>query len=182
VRPRGYRSPAWEISSSTLGLLEELGFDWDSSLMANDLYPYRPRSWSQPLVANHGPDTIAAGPAVTGRESALVEVPVSWYLDDFPTQEFIPGKAEALMATAGVEARWRDTFDFASDANDGAVYCLTLHPQTAGRPHMIRMLERLIIHMRDNGAEFLTISEVVDATVFDEASAAASEQRRKAGE
>ena len=35
-RPQGYRSPAWDFSDATLGLLEELGFVWDSSLMGHD--------------------------------------------------------------------------------------------------------------------------------------------------
>src|SRR6266702_4262888 len=42
-RPRGYRSPAWDFSPWTLGILEEHGFDWDSSLMGRDFEPYRPR-------------------------------------------------------------------------------------------------------------------------------------------
>ena len=42
-RPEGYRSPAWDFSDATLGLLEELGFVWDSSLMGRDFEVYRPR-------------------------------------------------------------------------------------------------------------------------------------------
>jgi peptidoglycan/xylan/chitin deacetylase (PgdA/CDA1 family) len=30
-RPRGYRSPAWELSKSTFRLLEEYGFEYDAS-------------------------------------------------------------------------------------------------------------------------------------------------------
>ena len=40
---RGYRSPAWDFSDATLGLLEEFGFLWDSSLMGRDFEVYRPR-------------------------------------------------------------------------------------------------------------------------------------------
>jgi hypothetical protein len=33
VRPCGYRSPAWDLSPRSIGLLLEYGFEWDSSLM-----------------------------------------------------------------------------------------------------------------------------------------------------
>ncbi len=47
---------------------------YDSSLMARDLVPYHPQRWQ----VNWETGNIA-GPA-----SAILEIPVSWYLDDFP--------------------------------------------------------------------------------------------------
>ena len=41
IRPTGYRAPYWEFSESTLDLVEEAGFFYDSSMMARDLTPYR---------------------------------------------------------------------------------------------------------------------------------------------
>jgi hypothetical protein len=38
-RPRGYRSPPWELSAESLNLLHERGFVYDSSLMGDDV-PY----------------------------------------------------------------------------------------------------------------------------------------------
>jgi peptidoglycan/xylan/chitin deacetylase (PgdA/CDA1 family) len=58
VTPRGYRSPGWELTPVTLALLPELGFAWDSSLMADDR-PYR-------------------------LPNGLLELPVHWGLDDVP--------------------------------------------------------------------------------------------------
>jgi peptidoglycan/xylan/chitin deacetylase (PgdA/CDA1 family) len=58
VRPRGYRSPGWELTPVTLSLLPEMGFAWDSSLMADDR-PYR-------------------------LENGMLELPVHWRLDDVP--------------------------------------------------------------------------------------------------
>ena len=57
VTPRGYRSPGWELTPTTLSLLPEMGFVWDSSLMADER-PYR--------------------------LGDLVELPVHWRLDDVP--------------------------------------------------------------------------------------------------
>jgi hypothetical protein len=41
----GYRAPYWEFSESTLDLVEEAGFFYDSSMMARDLTPYRIQRW-----------------------------------------------------------------------------------------------------------------------------------------
>jgi peptidoglycan/xylan/chitin deacetylase (PgdA/CDA1 family) len=57
VTPRGYRSPGWELTPLTLSLLPQLGFEWDSSLMADER-PYR--------------------------LGELIELPVHWRLDDVP--------------------------------------------------------------------------------------------------
>ena len=67
-RPLGYRAPAWELTPLTLDLLNEHGFQWDSSLMGDDR-PY--------LV-----------PAGTG---TIVELPVHWSLDDAPFFAASPG-------------------------------------------------------------------------------------------
>ena len=40
VRPLGYRSPSWDNSRATVRLLLEQGFEYDSSLMGNDVEPY----------------------------------------------------------------------------------------------------------------------------------------------
>lgn len=57
--PAGYRAPGWAMTETTLDLLGEYGFVWDSSLMGDDR-PYRVQT--------------AAG--------ALWEIPVQWTLDD----------------------------------------------------------------------------------------------------
>ncbi len=43
TRPAGYRSPSWDVSASTLKLLVEYEFAYDSSLMSQDFTLYRPR-------------------------------------------------------------------------------------------------------------------------------------------
>jgi hypothetical protein len=32
---------------------------------------------------------------------------------------------------------------------------------------MIQMLERLLVHMKENGGQFMTLTEVAEATTFD---------------
>lgn len=40
VTPRGYRSPAWELSTNTLALLGEFGIEYSSNYM-DDIRPYK---------------------------------------------------------------------------------------------------------------------------------------------
>ena len=66
TRPKGNRSPPFALGPNTADLLEEFGFVYDSSLFGHD-EPYRPRV-----------------PVTDGPLRDLVELPVSWELDDAP--------------------------------------------------------------------------------------------------
>ena len=77
VKPRVYRSPYWDFSPNTLSILEEYGFSADSSLMGNDFRPY--------VIRRVEVHEVHADPGnVFGASSKVLEIPVSWYLDDFP--------------------------------------------------------------------------------------------------
>jgi len=153
TRPRGYRSPSWNFSDLTLSLIEEHGFDWDSSLMGRDFELYRPR----PVVS-----TSLEDGNTFGEESRIVEVPVSWYLDDFPVLENLP-RNPGMVDTEGVLRRWVDLFDFAYERVPGGVFTLTVHPQTIARGHHLLMFERFLEHVASHdGAWFGTISDIVD--------------------
>ena len=80
VRPTGYRSPSWDNSPWTVELLLEQGFRYESSLMGNDFTPYWCRT---------GDVIQPDGPYLFGSEVDLVEMPVSWILDDFPHFEYV---------------------------------------------------------------------------------------------
>jgi peptidoglycan/xylan/chitin deacetylase (PgdA/CDA1 family) len=152
-RPRGYRSPSWDFTESTLGLLEVFGFDWDSSLMGRDFEPYRPRPFTL------GTET----PTTFGPESTVVELPVSWYLDDFITLDFVPGMVQGLASTEVVFQRWKDHFDFARERVPGGIVCFTVHPQTIGRAHNLLMFERLLAYMAGfDDVWFTTLSGYYD--------------------
>ncbi len=150
VTPVGYRSPAWDYSPNTLKLLEKHNFKYDSSLMGNDLHPYRPRE----VVVDFDNGNTFKEP------SDVIEIPVSWYLDDFPTQEYVIGGGEGMRSNTEVYERWKSIFDYAVNNLDGACYALTVHPQTIGRAHNIQMLENLIIYMKENGAYFTTLENI----------------------
>lgn len=153
VKPRGYRSPYWDFSPNTLSILEKYGFDYDSSLMGNDLHPY----WPRPVEVHSDKANLF------GKESSVLEIPVSWYLDDFPQMEFINGALEGQRPVNDIYDRWKSIFDYAANQEEGACYVLTTHPQTIGRAHTIQMLEKLIEYMEANGAWFATLGEIYDA-------------------
>jgi peptidoglycan/xylan/chitin deacetylase (PgdA/CDA1 family) len=154
VKPRVYRSPYWDFSPNTLSILEEYGFSADSSLMGNDFHPYVIRQVE--IHADRG--------NVFGSSSKVLEIPVSWYLDDFPPEEYITGKQEGMNPAIGIFDRWKAIFDYALKNETGACYVVTTHPQTIGRAHMITRLEELIEYIADKGGWFATLGEIYDAT------------------
>ncbi|HVB78422.1 MAG TPA: polysaccharide deacetylase [Candidatus Binataceae bacterium] len=156
VTPRVYRSPYWDFSPNTLSILEKHGFAADSSLMGNDFHPYVIRRVE--VHADRG--------NVFGASSKVLEIPVSWYLDDFPPEEYITGKQEGMNPASGIFDRWKAIFDYALEHETGACYVVTTHPQTMGRAHMISRLEGLIEYIADKGGWFATLGEIRDATVI----------------
>lgn len=156
AEPAGYRSPAWDLSPNSLELFREFGLQYDSSLMATDFEPYFCREGDIPHD-NKGYEW--------GRETDLVEVPVSWSLDDFPYFEFLfePTYLRGLMPPRQVLEMWADDFDYMYGHVPGGVFNATFHPQVIGRGARMNMLEGLINHIRGfAGVEFKTIQQVVE--------------------
>jgi peptidoglycan/xylan/chitin deacetylase (PgdA/CDA1 family) len=139
IAPRVYRSPSWDFSSSTLQLLQEFGFRFDSSLMGDDR-PYE----------------ILAGTQPTG----IIELPVDWSLDDWPYFQLewevpLPG----LRTPGEVLEIWKDEFD--GIRSEGGAFILTMHPQVIGRWSRLRMLERLLDHINASGEVwYATLGEI----------------------
>jgi peptidoglycan/xylan/chitin deacetylase (PgdA/CDA1 family) len=158
VRPRGYRSPAWDFTEDTLSILEDSGFEWDSSLMGRDFEPYHPR-----------PVNVGWEEGSTfGPPSPLLEFPVSWFLDDFPAAEYIPGVNQGLGSSEVMFQRWKDHFDYAYRNVPGGVLTLTVHPQTIARAHYLMGFERLIEYMGGHeGTWFAGLSDIYDTWTED---------------
>ena len=135
VVPRGYRSPAWDLSPVTVALLAEFDFLYDSSCMGHDSYPYYLRNGDSGSVDE---------PYQFGETIDLVEIPVTWGLDDFPVSEHVPGFLQGLRPASEVEELWRGDFDYGHINAPGGVFTLTLHPQSIGRGNRMLMLERLL--------------------------------------
>jgi peptidoglycan/xylan/chitin deacetylase (PgdA/CDA1 family) len=153
--PRGYRSPSWELSPHSLELLLKHGFVYDSSLMGHDYLPYQARE----------NDVVALEePMVFGPDSKLVEMPISWSLDDYMVFEFsrydsvvLPGLKNAGL----VLENWLDDFRYMKQQYDWGVLTYTFHPHVIGRGHRMIMLEKLIKALRRMGARFVTMERAV---------------------
>ncbi len=153
---RGYRSPSWDLSPHTVDLLLEHGFVYDSSMMAHDDQPYRARRG----------DVIARDePVRFGSKTRLIELPISWSLDDFPHFEYRrlenaiqPG----LMRAGDVLDNFVDDFRFMVQNTDWGALTYTFHPQVIGRGHRMLMLERLIRALADLGATFVRMDALAE--------------------
>lgn len=165
-RPVGYAAPWWELSQDTPRLLLKKGVKYDHSMMHRDFDCYRLRtgdSWT-PIDYSQSPASWMK-PLVRGKQTELIEVPVSWYLDDLPPMMFIKKSpnSHGFMNPRDIEELWREQFDWVYREYDHAVFAMTLHPDVAGRPQVLAMLERLCEHMfRHPGVRFCTMEEMAN--------------------
>lgn len=123
--PVGYRAPSWNFSPNTLRIVRELGFLYESSLMADDR-PYE-------LLQN-------------GEPTGVVELPVEWILDDAPLYN---PRGDSYSPPRDVMQVWIDEFDRAWD--EGTMFLLTMHPHISGHRSRIVALEGLIAHIKAKG-------------------------------
>jgi len=125
IRPVGIRTPSWDFSDHTLEIVRELGFMYDSSLMADD-EPYE-------LVMD-------------GVETGIVEIPVEWIRDDAPylSMNRYTGLRPYMPPRQLLEI-WRDEFDAAYAG--GGLFQLTCHPHVIGHRSRLVILRELIAHM-----------------------------------
>lgn len=163
-KPTGYVAPWWEFSSVTAGLLLEKGIKYDHSLMHDDFNPYFVRQGDSWTKIDYGkPAGSWMKPLVRGKETSLVEIPASWYLDDMPPMMFIKAapNSHGYVSPRDVEQLWKDQFDWLHRENKGGVFTMTIHPDVSGHPQNLLMLERLIEYFRAHeNVRFVTFDEI----------------------
>ncbi|KAK0384687.1 hypothetical protein NLU13_7165 [Sarocladium strictum] len=173
-KPVGYRAPLYDIRESTLMLLHEHGFLYDSSLNSYDAVPYHvtippvgytphipdytksASSWMKPT-----PMLRAGGPKDAVSVPSLIEIPVSWYTEDATPLNFYPNShsTHGYVGTAAVEQMWWDRFNWlweheswieenGEGSSFGTVFPIILHPECAGRSHIIGMIQNFIEGLR----------------------------------
>lgn len=149
----GYRSPAWEFSKNTLGILENMGIEYSSNMMGTDRLEYL---------------------NIFGQQSKIVEIPIHWVLDDAAFWLYsvrIQGKA--MQPLEAVEDCWKKEFEglyeeFMEEEEQGIdsdiVFVLTCHPQIIGRPSRMTVLENLIKYILSHpNIEFVNAADAVKA-------------------
>ena len=151
----GYRSPSWDLSPHTVELLLAEGFTYDSSMMGDDYTPYHARS---------GDVVETDEPMRFGDQTALVEMPVAWSLDDHPYFEFVRYRnavQPGLRAASDVLENWVEDYRYMARELDWGVITYTFHPYVTGRGHRMLVLERLIEALTEQGAAFTTMERAV---------------------
>jgi peptidoglycan/xylan/chitin deacetylase (PgdA/CDA1 family) len=137
VEPQGYRCPGWEPAFRTPALLVEYGIRYDSSLFDDD----------RPYV-------------IETEAGELVELPVSWELDDWEQYAYLPRPdvGTGLESPAKVADLWISALD--AYRRHDALFVLTCHPFLSGRATRIETLRRLIEHALELGdVEFRSMGE-----------------------
>ena len=129
--PVGYRSPSWDFSKATLGLLEKHGFAYSSNLM-DDLRPYRHEA------------------------KQLVELPIQWILDDAAHFWFDGRESWTRRISTPSEVREIWDAEFAGIRDLGGAFVLTMHPQIIGRPSRLALLDGFIAHVRRHTDVWIT--------------------------
>jgi len=180
-KPKGYRAPLYQLRETTVKLLEEHGFLYDTSLTHHDSQPYylprlppvelpdfaadkSARSWMHPLPA-----------ALPPTDTTLVEIPCNWYAEDMTPMQFWPHTPNSMgyVDARVVERMWKDKFEFLrgevaemghgdGDEDSGmTVFPLVLHPDTSGMAHVVGMVERMLMWLKgwDEEVEFVTFGE-----------------------
>ncbi len=141
-KPAGLRTPSWDFTAATLGIIRELGFFYDSSLMGDDR-PYE-------IVAE-------------GKPTGLIELPVEWILDDFTYYSYDrASSAYHRMGDSDVYEIYKGEFDKAYE--ERTLFLLTMHPFVSGHRSRLAMLEKLVEYMKSKpGVWFATHEQVARA-------------------
>jgi peptidoglycan/xylan/chitin deacetylase (PgdA/CDA1 family) len=127
--PVGFRSANWDLSPHTIEIVAELGFEYDSSLMA---------------------DEECYELLLDGKPTGVTEVPVEWLRDDAvylmfnrepATRPWTPPEAVFEIFRRELDAAWEQ----------GSLFQLVMHPFVIGYRSRICILERLIEHATAKG-------------------------------
>lgn len=117
--PKGYRAPVYNLTQEVIDLLVEYDFDYDSSMMADDI-PY----------------------VIKTKNGELIELPVHWGTDDWPPfahYDEIGYLMPVQSPSAGLAGFWEE-FDAQYEA--GGFFMLIVHPFLTGRLARWRLVEQ----------------------------------------
>lgn len=166
AKPRGYVAPWWEMSANTAALLLKYGFRYDHSQGYRDFVPFYARvgdEWNTIDYSRTAKEWMH--PLKHGHEIDLVDIAANWYVDDLPPMMFIKASpnSHGFVNPRDIEQMWRDQFDWVYREMDYAVFAFTIHPDVAGRPQVLLMLERLIDYIsRHSGVEWMPFEAIAE--------------------
>ena len=137
-RPRGYRAPYYGISEQTVDLLIEAGFDYESSLFADDV----------PLLLDNG-------------SGDLIEIPMPDAVDDY--NQYVSARALDYLMTISPPHRAMEVFRAEFDAmwEYGGLWVGVWHPAVSGRIARAMAIRNLIEYMQEKGDVWFATHEQV---------------------
>ncbi|MCB2128705.1 MAG: polysaccharide deacetylase [Rhodobacteraceae bacterium] len=141
-RPRGWRAPLYNFSDHSAALLVERGFEYDASLMGDDV-PY--------LIE-------AAG-------GSLVEIPSHWGLDDWP-QYVQSMDLNYMMPIRAPETGWQPFVqEFEAAWRHGGLWVPVVHPFATGRLSRWEVVARFLETVLERGDVWFAPMEEIAAHV-----------------
>ncbi len=146
-RPVGIRTASWDFSVDTMGIIEEMGLLYDSSLMGDD-EPYE-------LMDQ-------------GRPTGVVELPPEWIRDDAPYFMFVRFSGlRPYTPPSSVLEIFKAEFDGAYA--EGGLFLLTMHPHIIGHRSRMPLLEALVEYIKGHDGVWFATHEEVARYAKDEA-------------
>ncbi|THW66740.1 glucose 1-dehydrogenase [Aureobasidium pullulans] len=137
--------------------------------MHHDLQPYFApdgrHSWVETDVKKEASSWMK--PMTKIKPSEIVEIPANWHVDDWPPLQPMPGRAgtHGFISTHELEKLWLEQFDYAYEEYDTFIFPMSIHPQVSGKPHVIKMHERIIEYInKHEGVEWMPLGDM--ATEF----------------
>lgn len=124
-RPVGYRSPIWQFSPNSIRILRDAGFRYTSDFM-HTLLP----SWNE----------------VDGKPVDMINLPVSWALDDAVYFQFHITVRTTMRRPSEVLEIYKEEFRAVHAC--GGLFVLTMHPQLSGRPSRVLMLKEFMDYVK----------------------------------
>lgn len=132
-QPTGFRSPSWDMTPDAFRVLADVGLRYDSSMMGSDT------------------------PYMMGE---LIEVPVTWTLDDAPFYRYVGGSdpGQLPLRPSDLAARWRD--ELVAAEKFGTLAMLTVHDWLSGRPAAADALDQVLEHLAASSLWVATADDV----------------------
>lgn len=148
TKPKGYRAPVYNVNQAVIDLLVEHGFEYDSSLMGDDL-PYR----------------------LDTKAGSVVELPVHWGTDDWPPfahYSEIGYMMPVRGPSEGLAPFWEE---FEAQYETGGFWIGIWHPFLTGRLARWQQVEKWLSDVLERGDVWFAQLHEIAAHVRAEAEA-----------
>lgn len=132
----GFRAPYWRMNAGTLKLISQFGFKYDSSMMDSNA----------PYILVNDPD-----------RPAVVELPVSTYLDDYPHYE-VNRRSAGEFKTLVLE-------EVDAVKEQGGYMSLSMHPKMEVLDSRLKALQAIIEHVQASNGYISTGNELAEAVI-----------------